>query len=85
MPVAKKRHRQSVSLPPRTARRVKKLAKTRRMSTTRVIEELIHAGLDAKEAEKAEFLALAERFASCDDPKERKRLKKQLAILTFGE
>lgn len=50
-----------------------------------MIEELIHAGLDAKEAEKAEFLALAERFASCEDPKERKRLKKQLAILTFGE
>lgn len=50
-----------------------------------MLAELIDAGLNAKDAEKAEFLALAERFAACDDPTERKRLKKQLAILTFGE
>ena len=37
--------RQSVSLPPRVARRVKALAKTKKTSANRVVVDLIEAGL----------------------------------------
>lgn len=77
--------RQSVSLPSHTARRVKAIAARRRMSANRVLVELIQAGLDAREAEKHVFLALAGRLTSTTDPKEQKRIKSELARMTFGE
>jgi predicted DNA-binding protein len=80
-----RKKRQSVSLPVQVAQRVHRLAKTQRKSTNRVIVELIESGLDAREAEKQHFLALADRLASTEDERERERIKKELAKLTFGE
>ena len=77
--------RQSISLPPGVAQRVSRLAKTQRKSTNRVLVELIESGLDAKETEKQHFFALADRLAATADPRERQRIKKELAQLTFGE
>lgn len=77
--------RQSVSLPTRVARRVKSIAATQRTSANRVIVELIEAGLDAREREKQEFFAVAERLAQSSSAAEQKRLKEQLARMTFGE
>jgi len=77
--------RQSVSLPPDVARRVKALAKTRKTSTNRVVVDLIEAGLEAREREKKRFFDLADRLASTADRKEQQRLKEELARLTFGE
>jgi predicted transcriptional regulator len=76
--------RQSVTLPSAVARRVHALAKRRRTSANRVIVDLIESGLEAKEREKAEFFALADRLARTKDPGEEERLKKELARLTFG-
>jgi len=76
--------RQSVSLPFRIARRVRALAKTKRTSANRVLVELIETGLDSKETEKRKFFELAGQLSSCTDPAEQKRIKKQLARMTFG-
>jgi hypothetical protein len=77
--------RQSVSLQPRVARRVKALAKSQRISAGRVIADLIEAGLSYKEAEKQRFFALAGQLAGSTDPAEQQRLKEELARMTFGE
>lgn len=85
MAIGKKTLRQSVSLPSRLARRVRTIAKSQRTSTNRVLVELIESGIESKEAEKAKFFQLADRLSDSSDPAERKRIKKELARLTFGE
>ena len=85
MSVADKPVRQSVSLPTRVARRVRSLAQTTNTSANRVIVDLIESGLDAREQGKKRFLELADRLARSRDPEEQKRLKDELARMTFGE
>lgn len=51
--------RQSVTLPSPIARRVRALAKRENRSSSRVIVDLIEAGLDAREQEKKTFFELA--------------------------
>jgi hypothetical protein len=63
---------------------VKALAKTRRASASRVIADLIESGLQAQDREKERFFELAERLARSTDSGEQKRLKEELARLTFG-
>jgi predicted transcriptional regulator len=77
--------RKSVSLPSGLARRVRTLAARQRTSANRVIVELIEAGLDAREREKRQFFEVAERLAQSSNVTEQKRLKEELARLTFGE
>jgi predicted DNA-binding protein len=77
--------RQSVSLPSPIAKRVRALAKRENRSSSRVIVDLIEAGLDAREQEKKTFFELADRLASSSDISEQKRLKRELARLTYGE
>jgi len=84
MQEARRALRQSVSLPMRTVRRVKALAKARRASASRVIAELIESGLEAQEREKARFVELADALARSTNRAEQKRLKDELARLTFG-
>jgi predicted DNA-binding protein len=85
MAEAGKSVRQSVSLPSAVARRVQALAKRQRTSANRVLVELIETGLDAREQEKKTFLELADRLARSSDGLEQKRIKEELARLTFGE
>lgn len=80
-----KSFRQSVSLPERVAKRVKSLAKARRTSANRVMVDLIESGIEAKEREKQQFFAVANRLTETKDAVERERLKKELARMTFGE
>ena len=77
--------RQSVSLPPTIARRVQALAKRRKISANRVIVDLIESGLEANEREKATFFEVADQLARSSDSAEQKRLKEELARMTFGE
>jgi hypothetical protein len=77
--------RRSVSLPAKTARRVKALVKARKASENRVLVELIESGLEARAREKERFFALATRLAEAEDPSEQIRLKAELARLTFGD
>ena len=85
MPAADKTVRQSVSLPVHVARRVKSLAKIGGTSANRVIVDLIESGIEAREQEKKRFFDLADRLAYSRDASEQKRLKAELARLTFGE
>jgi predicted transcriptional regulator len=77
--------RQSISLPSGIARRVKTLAKRERTSANRVIVNLIETGLEAREREKQQFFELAERLARAETTAEQKRLKEELARMTFGD
>ena len=77
--------RQSVSIPRQIARRVHALASARKTSANRVLVDLIEAGLESKQAEKVRFFALADRLTESSDPKERQKLKKELARMTFGD
>jgi hypothetical protein len=85
VPITDKLLRQSVSLPRRTALRVKALARTRRASASRVIADLIESGLEVQERERQRFFELADRLARSSRPAEQKRLKEELARLTFGD
>jgi len=85
MPTTEKPVRQSVTLPPRVAKRVRSLAKSRRTSASRVLVDLVESGLDAADREKQHFLDVAERLAQSKDPAEQARMKDELARLTFGD
>jgi len=84
MKTQEKSVRQSVSLPSSVARRVRNMAEKRKASANRVLVDLIEAGLRSKEAEKETFYALANRLTETTDAAERRRIKKELARLTFG-
>ena len=77
--------RQSVSIPTGIAKRVLALAKTRKTSANRVLVDLIQAGLLSKEAEKERFFSLVNRLTESRDAAERRRLKEELAHMTFGD
>jgi len=85
MAISKPSVRQTVSLPSRVARRVNSLAKRQRTSASRVIVDLIETGLEAQEQERKQFFELADRLVQSSDSSEQKRLKAELARLTFGE
>jgi predicted transcriptional regulator len=85
MPEQKTAVRQSVSLPSGVARRVQAMAKRQRTSANRVIVELIETGLEAQEREKKAFFELADRLARSSEPSEQRRLKEELARMTFGD
>lgn len=85
MRTTQKQVRQSVSLPSRLARRVRTLATHQKTSTNRVLVDLIESGMEVKENEKRKFLQLADRLSSSKNPAERKRIKSELARMTFGE
>jgi hypothetical protein len=77
--------RQSVSLPAPVAKRVRVIAQTSKTSANRVLVALIEAGLESKESERERFFALANRLSQSRDPGGRRRIKKELARMTFGE
>jgi hypothetical protein len=77
--------RQSVSLPSPLAKRVKAFAKNRKVSSNKILVELVETGLRSKEEEKRRFFELADRLSKSKDVKEQQELKEQLARMTFGE
>ena len=64
---------------------MKSLARSSKASTSRIIADLIESGLDAREQEKKRFFECADRLSRSRDPEEQKRLKEELARITFGE
>jgi len=77
--------RQSVSLPAKTAAQVRNLAKTRRLSSNRMLVELIENGIEAEKRKQQEFFELAERFRNATDPEEAKRLGDAMGRMVFGD
>jgi hypothetical protein len=84
MSTANKTVRQSVSLPANVAAQVRNLAKTRRLSSNRMLVELIENGIEAEKRKQQEFFELAERFRNAPDPSEAKRLGDELGRMVFG-
>ena len=76
--------RRSVSVPAEVDARIKKLAHRENRLPSQVYQLVIEKGLDTKEAEKRHFFRLAERLQESKDPAEIKRLREELARLTFG-
>jgi hypothetical protein len=85
MATTEKAIRQSVTLPSPVAKRVKALAKSRKVSANRILVELVETGLRSKEEEKRRFFELAGKLSTSTDVTEQQELKEQLARMTFGE
>jgi hypothetical protein len=81
---ANKTIRQSVTLPATIATQVRNLAKTRRLSSNRMLVELIENGIEAEKRKQQQFFELAERFRNATDPEEAKRLGDELGRMVFG-
>ena len=84
MGTAGKTIRQSVSLPPGVAAKVRTMAKSRRLSANRMLVELIEEGIEAQKRKQQEFFELAERFREATDPEEIKNLGDELGRMVFG-
>jgi hypothetical protein len=84
MKAAIKTVRQSVSLPAGVATQVRSLAKARKLSTNRMMVELIEYGMEAETRKQQEFFDLAERFRAATDPEEVRRLGDQMGRMVFG-
>jgi predicted transcriptional regulator len=77
--------RRSISLPAEVDNKIQKLARRQKRSANQVYESLIETGLAAREAEKRRFFELTERLRATGDPAELRRLKDELARMTFGD
>ena len=63
---------------------MRELARSRRTSANRILLDLIERGIESEEREKERFFALTEALVESTDPEEQKRLKEELARMTFG-
>ena len=61
------------------------MAKTRRLSSNRMLVELIEKGIEAEKRKQQEFFELAERFRNATDPEEAKRLGDKLGRMVFSD
>ena len=76
--------RRSISLSRDLDSKVQSMAHRQNRSANRVLESLIEAGLEAKEAEKRRFFELTERLRAATDATELQQIKEELARMTFG-
>jgi recombinational DNA repair protein (RecF pathway) len=84
MRLAERTVRQSVSLPAKVAAQVRSMAKARKLSSSRMLLELIENGIETEQRKQQEFFELAERFRNESDPEAAKRLGNQLGRMVFG-
>lgn len=77
--------RRSISLRPELDQKVSRLAEKQNRSASSVLESLVEAGLNAKEAERRRFFEVAERYREATQPAEIQAAKRELASLIFGE
>lgn len=85
MRTAPKTVRQSVTLPANIALQVRTMAKSRRLSATRMLVELIENGIETEKRKQQEFFDLAERFRNEKDPDAARSLGDQLGRMVFGD
>lgn len=60
------------------------MAKARRISTNRMLLELVEDGIEAENRREKEFFELAARFRNENDPEVAKRLGDELGRMVFG-
>jgi hypothetical protein len=82
---ANKTVRQSVSLSATVAAQVRNMAKARRLSSNRMLVELIENGIEAEKRKQERFFELVGRFRDTSDPEEAKRLGDELGRMVFGD
>jgi len=82
--VKQKAVRQSVALPANVATQVRAMAKTRRLSATQMLAELIENGIETEKRKQRDFFELAERFRDEKDGEAAKRLGQELGRMVFG-
>lgn len=58
---------------------------TRKLSSNRLLVELIENGIEAEKRKQQEFFSLAEGFRNATDPEEAKRLGDELGRMVFGD
>jgi hypothetical protein len=85
MPAKEKSVRQSVTLPPNIATKIRSIAKRRRLSANRVLVELIEEGIEAQKRKEKAFFDLAKQFRAASDPKDIERLGEELGQMVFGK
>ena len=83
MPAKEKAVRQSVTLPPNIATKIRSIAKRRRLSANRVLVELIEEGIEAQKQKEKAFFELAKEFRAASDPKDIERLGDELGQMVF--
>jgi len=71
-------------MPASLARQVVEIAQSKRTSANKVLLNLIERGMDSVREERERFFALADRLVKTKDVEEQKRIKEELARLTFG-
>jgi metal-responsive CopG/Arc/MetJ family transcriptional regulator len=76
--------RRSVSIPSEMAEKIDAIAASRRVSANRTIVDLLADAIVAHEERRKAFLDLADRFQKSKDPAQTKRLREELARITFG-
>lgn len=76
--------RRSVSIPAGMAEKIDGIAASRHVSGNRTIVDLLADGIESYEQRRKAFLELADRFQKSKDPAETKRLRDELARMTFG-
>jgi metal-responsive CopG/Arc/MetJ family transcriptional regulator len=76
--------RRSISIPSEMAEKVDAIAEARHVSANRAMIDLLADGIDAHEQRRQTFLELADRFQKSKDPAATKRLREELARMTFG-
>jgi hypothetical protein len=76
--------RRSVSLPSEMAEKIDSIASGRHVSANRAIVDLLADAIVAHEQRRKAFLELADRFQKSKDPAESKKLREELARMTFG-
>jgi predicted transcriptional regulator len=76
--------RRSISLPAEIAEKIDTIADSRHVTGNRAIVDLLADAIMAYEQRRTAFLELADRFQKSTDPAETKRLRKELARMTFG-
>ena len=76
--------RRSISLPAEMAEKIDAIAVTRHVTGNRAIVDLLADAITAYEQRRTAFLELADRFQKSKHPAETKRLREELARMTFG-
>ncbi|MGA2271406.1 MAG: hypothetical protein ABSH44_23320 [Bryobacteraceae bacterium] len=77
--------RQSVTMPANLASKVRRMAKSRRTSASRMLVELVEEGIELRKQKEEEFFNLAGRFRAATDPKDVERLGNEMGRMVFGE
>jgi hypothetical protein len=76
--------RQSVTLPAKLAVEVRRVAKERRLTTSRALVELAQRGIEAEAEAKEKLNAAYRRFMSEGDPERKAEAGKDLIRAIFG-